>query len=206
MIEPFTVGFHAAKQSNPEPGKKAIVFGAGMIGIAAALGLKYAGVEQIMVVDITDSRLEKAKQFGFDVCNSATEDLKERAGVVMGTVPDMFGLSETIDADIYIDATGIAVVPKTYQEMGKRDSVLVVVGIHHRPREINLLTLTYNQQRIVGSAGYDMDDVKTVLEMMNSKKIDIETLITHEFKQEELEKAIHKSMDANETLKVVIKY
>lgn len=206
MIEPFTVGFHAAKQGKPEHGKKAVVFGAGMIGIAAAIGLKNAGVEQVMVADITDFRLEKAKQLGFEICNSATEDLKERAGAVLGTVPDMLSPTESIDADIYIDATGIAAIPKTFQEIGKRDSALVVVGVHHQPREIDLLRLTYNQQSIVGSAGYDMDDVKTVLEMMKSKKFNTELIITHEFKQEELEKAIMKSMDANEALKVVINY
>ena len=206
MIEPFTVGFHAAKQGKPAVGKKAIVFGSGMIGTAAAIGLKVAGVEQIMVVDISDFRLGIVNELGFEICNSANEDLKEKAGAYFGTIPNTFAPGESLDVDIYIDATGIAPIPKTFQAVGKKDSVLVVVGVHHQPREIDLLTLTYNQQVIVGSAGYDMDDVRDVLNMMKSKKFNLETIITHEYQQDDLEQAIFKAMDANETLKVVIKY
>ena len=40
LIEPLTVGCHAAKLTRPA-GKKAVVFGAGMIGMAAAISLRY---------------------------------------------------------------------------------------------------------------------------------------------------------------------
>ena len=43
LIEPFTVGFRAARRSFPQKGENAIVFGAVTIGIAAAIGLKYFG-------------------------------------------------------------------------------------------------------------------------------------------------------------------
>ena len=43
IIEPFGVGANAAIRLHPEPGKKAIVFGAGAIGLTAAITLKYKG-------------------------------------------------------------------------------------------------------------------------------------------------------------------
>lgn len=43
LIEPFTVGFRAARWSFPRKGENAVVFGAGTIGIAAAIGLKFFG-------------------------------------------------------------------------------------------------------------------------------------------------------------------
>lgn len=43
LIEPFTVGCRAARRSRPKEGENAIVFGAGTIGIAAAIALKYFG-------------------------------------------------------------------------------------------------------------------------------------------------------------------
>lgn len=164
MIEPFAVWFPAVKQAEATPGKKAIVFGSGMISLATARGLKTAWLNKVMVVDVTDSRLELANKLGFELCNSITEDLKEKAKSVLGTVQDTFGSGEVSDSDIYIDATGIAVIPKTYQEIGKSGSVLSVVGIHHDLRELDLRMLVFNEQKFVGSAGYDMDDVQTVLE------------------------------------------
>ena len=37
LIGPFTVGFRAARCVEPKPGENALVFGAGTIGIAAAI-------------------------------------------------------------------------------------------------------------------------------------------------------------------------
>jgi threonine dehydrogenase-like Zn-dependent dehydrogenase len=51
MIEPFTVGTHAARRARPVAGEKAIVFGAGTIGSAAAIALRRLGCDPIMVVD-----------------------------------------------------------------------------------------------------------------------------------------------------------
>lgn len=204
MIEPFTVGARAAKLAEPSVEKKAIVFGAGIIGMSAAIALKHAGLEKIMVVDVSNFRLNKAKELGFEICNSSTENLKDKGTEVMGIVKSMFG--EFLDVDIYIDATGIAAIPQTYQEFGKSGSILSVVGVHHQPREIDLMTLTYNQQKIVGSAGYDFDDVKTVMEIMKSEQFDLENLVSHEYDQEDLEEGILKASDANSSLKVLIKY
>lgn len=75
LIEPFTVGCRAARRSFPKQGEKAIVFGAGTIGIAAAIALKHFGCSQVMVCDHSDFRLDKAKNLGFAVCNNGKEDL-----------------------------------------------------------------------------------------------------------------------------------
>lgn len=40
LIEPFTVGTRAARRARPQQGENAVVFGAGTIGIAAAIALK----------------------------------------------------------------------------------------------------------------------------------------------------------------------
>ena len=61
LIEPFTVGCRAARRSFPEHGENAIVFGAGTIGIAAAIALKYFGCHKVMICDHSDFRLNKAK-------------------------------------------------------------------------------------------------------------------------------------------------
>lgn len=42
--------------------------------------------------------------------------------------------------------------------------------------------------------------------MMESKKFDLEKLISHEYKQEDLEEGIQMAANSNESLKVLIKY
>ena len=121
LIEPFTVGCRAARRSFPKPGEKAIVFGAGTIGIAAAIALQYFGCSQVMVCDRSDFRLEKAKGLGFAVCNNSREDLKEKAMECFGTAPSRFG--PTADVDIYIDAAGAESILELYQSMGRSRAV-----------------------------------------------------------------------------------
>ena len=65
LIEPFTVGCRAARRSYPQKGESAIVFGAGTIGIAAAISLKYFGCYNVMVCDYSDFRLKKAASLRF---------------------------------------------------------------------------------------------------------------------------------------------
>jgi len=204
LIEPFTVGFRAARRSAPKQGEKAIVFGAGTIGIAAAIGLKYFGCDKVMICDVSDFRLEIAKKLGFAVCNSSREDLKEKAMAYFGIAPSRFGA--TSDADIYIDAAGAESILESYQAIGKIESRMVVVAVLAGKRPVDVLAMTYSQHALIGSGGYFPIDVEDVIAVMVSKKWDIESIITHEYPWEELVQAIEKASQVDEALNVIIRY
>ena len=51
-----------------------------------------------------------------------------------------------------------------------------------------------------------VEDVRDVMTIMGNGKYDIESIITHEFKLDDLEQAIIQASKSNESLKVVIKY
>lgn len=204
LIEPFTIGCRTARRSMPKKGENAIVFGAGTIGIAAAISLKYFGCEKVMVCDVSDFRLQKAKELGMEICNSSKEDLKEKAIEYFETAPSLKG--PTADADIYIDAAGADSILDTYAEIGKIESRIVVVAVRAGKRPIDVLNMTYSQHSLIGSGGYMPEDVHDVMVIMESKKWDIESIITHEFPLGELPQAIEKAGDVNNSLNVVIKY
>lgn len=204
LIEPFTVGCRAARRSFPEKGENAIVFGAGTIGIAAAIALKYFGCEKVMICDYSEYRLNIAKKLGFFVCNNGKEDLKEEAKAVFGEAPSLHGA--TADVDIYIDAAGAEDILGLYQEMGKIECRLVVVAVLAGKRPVDILSMTYAQHALIGSGGYFPEDVKDVLQIMGSGKWDIESIITHEYPWEKLPEAIEMAGQVNKALNVVIKY
>lgn len=204
LIEPFTVGTRAARRSLPRQGENAIVFGAGTIGIAAAIALKEFGCGQVMVTDLSDLRLEKAAGLGFAVCNSGREDLKVKAMEVFGTARSLTG--ETADVDIYIDAAGAPGLIEQYQGMGKIMSRLVAVAVLAGKRPIDVLAMTYAQHAIIGSGGYMPEDVEMVLGIMAEGKYDIASIITHEFPHEKLAEAIETAAQTDRALNVVINY
>lgn len=204
LIEPFTVGCRAARRAQPKAGEKAVVFGAGTIGIAAAIALKWFGVSQVMICDLSDFRLEKARELGFETCNSAKQDLRSEAMQVFGTAPSLHG--ETADVDIYIDAAGAPDLISTYHQMGKIECRMVVVAVLAGMRPVDVLSMTYAQHALIGSGGYFPEDVWDVLAIMESKRWNIGSIITHEFPWEELPKAIETAAETESALNVVIRY
>lgn len=204
LMEPFTVGWRAARRGLPKEGDKAIVFGAGTIGIAAAISLKYFGCSKVMICDISDFRLEKAKELGFEVCNNSKEDIKEKAIKVFGEARSLKGV--TADVDIYIDAAGAEPILEIFQNMGKIEAKMVVVAVLAGMRPVNILDMTFSQHSLIGSGGYQVEDVRDIMSIMESGRWDIESIITHEFSWEELPKAIETAGNANNALNVVIKY
>jgi threonine dehydrogenase-like Zn-dependent dehydrogenase len=206
LLEPFCVGTKGARNVHPQPGESAIVFGAGIIGISAALMLKYWGLEQVMIVDISAYRLEKAEQFGLIPCNSAQEDLKEKAVEVFGKARVF--MSDACGADCYIDALGLSVAIENFSALAKGGARLAVVGVHHEPITIaNQLGLIYGNWVISGcGSGSYVNHAPEVLRMMESSEFDLTNLISHQYSQEDIIDALEMAGNPQEAQKVIITY
>lgn len=104
LIEPFTVGCRAARRGQPQKGERAVVFGCGTIGLAAAVALKHFGMVKVMLCDRSDFRLRIAENLGFAVCNIEKENFVEKATDYFGTASALNGVAPNIDC--WIDAAG----------------------------------------------------------------------------------------------------
>lgn len=204
LTEPFTVGCRAARRSAPKQGENAVVFGCGTIGIAAAVTLKYFGVQKVMICDLSDFRLNIAKELGFEVLNLRERDFVSHSKAYFGAAPSLKG--ETADIDIFIDAAGAESVFEAFMEHGKIESRFVSVAVNKALRSLDMLHLTYSQKSIIGSGGYMPEDVATVMDIMRSGRWELEKIITHEFRLSELETAIRTAGDAEHALNVTIRF
>lgn len=204
LIEPFTVGCRAARRGMPQKGETAVVFGAGTIGIAAAMALKYFGCARVVICDRSDFRLDICKQLGFDVYNNKED--RDGSGL-MGILGESIGINGVaVDCDIWIDAAGADSILSAYEAFGKFNSRMVLVAVGASKREVDILGLTFGQKSITGSGGYTPEDVRDVMEMMKSNRWDIEKMITHEYPLEQLADAIEKASEVEQSLNVVIKF
>ncbi len=204
MLEPFAVGARAAMLSRPEKGQNAVVYGAGVIGMAAAITLKYLGCDKVMLVNRSTYRLELAQKLGFDTCSPVQQDFHQTALDVFGTGYGIMG--QTFNADIFVDATASEDAFLDFQKYAKLNAVYTIVGTHTKPMTFNPQFLMYASQRIQGSGGYTDESVRLAMEIMESGKFALETLITHEYPLEQLEEAIIKAGTSSESLKVMIKF
>lgn len=212
LIEPFTVGCRAARRGMIPDGQKSVyvkgqnvvVFGAGTIGIAAAVAFKYFGMDKVMICDLSDYRLSLAEKLGFEICNMAKEDFEKKSKCVFGTAQSLKG--KTADIDCWLDAAGAESILEQFMELGKIESRFVSVAVNNAMRELDLLHMTYSQKSIIGSGGYMPEDVWDVQKIMASDKWRLEDIITHEFEIDDLEKAIQTAGDVNKSGNVVIRF
>lgn len=205
MIKPFAVGTRAARRGMPKPGDNAVVFGAGTVGMAAALALKHIfGCEQVMVCDLSDFRLVKASALGLAICHAEDANMRGRMADLFGEAHGLQAM--TPDVDIFIDAAGAASVLDTFMDMGKIGSRFVAVAVNKALRQVDLLHLTYAQKSIIGSGGYMPEDVRDVMRLMEQGDVNLETLITHELPLSQLSQALETAADTCRSLNVVINH
>ena len=203
LIEPFTVGCRAARRGQPKEGETAVVFGCGTIGIAAAVALKYFGVNKVMICDVSDFRLQIAEKLGFAVCNTEKTDFIQTADAYFGTAPALTGHAP--DIDCWIDAAGAESILASFMQHGKINSRYVIVAVNNKPRQIDLLHMTYAQKSIIGSGGYFPEDVHDVLTIMASGRWNLESIITQEFPLERISEAIQTASDPSRAFNVIIR-
>lgn len=99
-------GYQAAANAQLGPGSSVAIFGAGPVGLMAALCARFLGAEKIFMVDHNDYRLKFA-QDAYDVIPINFDDDDDPADTILkGT--DFHGVDATIDA-VGFEAKGSAV-------------------------------------------------------------------------------------------------
>jgi threonine dehydrogenase-like Zn-dependent dehydrogenase len=155
LNEPMAVAYHAVNRTDPKPGDKVVVFGAGPIGLGAVLGYRRRGASHIVVVDIIPSRLEKALEIGADaVINSAEEDVAARLVELHGDGATPINRGVRPGTDIFLDAAGVAVIPQTVTQIAKHGATLGIVAVHKKPVELDFGAILTSELNLVWSMGY----------------------------------------------------
>jgi len=126
LIEPLSVAFHAVDRSGVGLGDRAVVLGAGCIGLLTLLALRAAGVRDVVVVDLVENRLELARELGAETVNAAEVPdvvtvLAERFGAGPDAVFETAGNRATMDQAIHIVRRGGTLTFVGYTKDGRAD-------------------------------------------------------------------------------------
>lgn len=111
LADVFPTGFHSAELACVSAGKTVAIFGAGPVGLMAALSSSLKGASEIYVVDGVRERLEKAKELGAtpvdftkgDPVDQIFELRKKNRGIQQSLRP---GEEKMKGVDCVIDAVG----------------------------------------------------------------------------------------------------
>jgi len=92
----FPTGFHGAYTAGVGPGSTVYIAGAGPVGLAAAVGAQLLGAAVVIVGDLNEERLARARSFGCETVNVSQGDPKDQIEQLLG-VPEV---------DAGVDAVG----------------------------------------------------------------------------------------------------
>lgn len=196
MIEPLAVAVHAVKRAGDVKGAKIAVLGAGPIGILVAQTAKGFGAESVMITDVSDLRLAKAKECGADYCiNTKNEDFGEAMVQCFG--PDK--------ADVIYDCAGNDITMGQAIKYARKGSTIILVAVFAGMAKIDLAVLNDHELDLNTSMMYRNEDYIDAIRLVNEGKVKLAPLISEHFAFRDYLKA-YQFIDANResTMKVII--
>lgn len=201
LAEPLGVGLQAINRADLSAGDKVVVFGAGPIGLMALAGLRYRGFEDVVIVDLSDHRLEIAQRLGAAMTlNPDRDDVWARSRELHGSTL-FLDFIPTNATNAYIEASGApSVIPDIVAQSGPGARVSVV-ALHREPRPVDFTMVLAKQLTLAGSMAYP-EDYGEVVSMLS--EVDLSTVITHRFPLDAIDEALEVARDPNRAGKVII--
>ncbi|MGZ4201905.1 MAG: alcohol dehydrogenase catalytic domain-containing protein [Thermoleophilaceae bacterium] len=183
-----------------EPGSTCVVFGAGMVGLGAVAGCRVQGAGRIIVVDLSDDRLELARGQGATDLWKADEHTVERI------------LEETggFGADYTFEATGLVNVMRQAVESARMGwGLCTVIGVAGKGETLDVIPrFLITGRRICGSSFGGVkgrDQVPQLVDRWLAGEIDVDPFVSHRITLDDVNRGFD-LMHAQDGIRTVIEY
>ena len=191
-----------------EVGAKAVVFGLGGIGLNVIQGLKLAGADMIIGVDLNPERKAWGERFGMTHFVNASEVGADIVPYIVNLTKK--GADQIGGADYSFDCTGNVKVMRAALECTHRGwGVSVVIGVAPAGAEISTRPFQLVTGRVWKGTAFGgargRTDVPKIVDWYMDGKIQIDPLITHRLKLEDINKGFD-LMHAGESIRSVVIY
>jgi len=195
FIEPLACVYRAQRQAGIKPGQSVLVIGSGITGqlhirLAAALG-----VGKIIAADINQYRLELARKSGAEVID-ANDDVASRV--------------KELNADTLIDlviiCTGaVPAIDQAFRCVDRGGTLLFFASPNPGVTiPLPVFDIWKNEVSIANSYGASPLDISTAIEMIGSKRVIVDDMITHKLGLAQTGKGFELVAEAGESMKVII--
>lgn len=186
LVEPLAICCHVVKRGQVKEGDFAVVIGGGPIGLMTALVAKAAGAT-VLVSEVNEKRLEKAKQMGIATVNPMKDDI---AGLVKQQ-------TDGTGADVVFETSGSQPGVDCMVQLPKVHGTVVLVAIYGRPMTVDLKQLYYFEKNVVTARMQERVDVEKAIELLGNKLVDADQIITSVLPLTEIQAGFEKCMDRN---------
>lgn len=182
LVEPAAVAVYAVLQSGLSVGDTVLISGAGPIGLLCLQAAIAAGASTIIVTDISEKRLEKAKSLG------ATHIINARENDIPNQIRQITGLG----VDIYLDAAGVQASYTTGIKSLRSGGTAVLVALFGKDVTYSAFDQVVREITIKGIIAY-RNIFPQVIALINSGRMPVEKLVTSKI---ELDDIVDKGFEA----------
>ena len=186
--------------ANVPGGSTVAVIGCGGIGLNIIQGCRIAGAANIIAIDIMDSKLEMASQFGAThTINSKEVDLDEAVQA----------LTKGEGVEYAFEAIGVPAAATQAFNITRAGGTTVVVGMHPLGSEISIPGPAFLQEKkligcMYGSTRF-REHMPKLIDLFLQDRLDLTSLVSRRLKLEDVNEAF-RSMKAGEVARSVIEF
>jgi L-iditol 2-dehydrogenase len=167
LAEPLSIAFHAVRRAGAKPSDRAVVVGAGLIGLLLVQTLRRAGCRRILAVDIATEKLALARKFGATaVVASGPNALKE-----------IVDWTEGRGADAEFEAVGIPATVDLAVRSARKGGSVTLVGNVAPVVEFPLQVCVTRELSVYGSCA-SCGEYPACLEALAKGEIEAEPLLS----------------------------
>ena len=168
MVEPVSVAFHAVNLLPSELNDSAIVIGCGMIGLFVVQALRIKGCGRIIAVDLDDSRLDKARQFG------ASDAFRSDDAAVLDKIR---AVTQGRGADIAVEAVGVTPTVVLAVNAVRKGGKIALVGNLSAKIDLPLQAVVTRQITITGSCA-SAGEYPACIDMIASGRVRVDEMMS----------------------------
>ena len=202
LVEPFSVGVHAIRQSPMKLGDDVVVVGAGPIGLTVIQAARAAGAERIIASEPQPDRRQMASSSGADVTVDPTAES-------LDTVVDR---ETEVGADIAFEVAGIEPALNQAVKSTRRGGHTTVVSVFEEPAAIDPNDVSMFERSMNGTRAYhggarSRDDYETAIGMLDAGYFDGEPLVTDRIRLENIvEDGFEQLLNDKSSVKVIVEH
>lgn len=198
LVEPLSVGMHAASQASVTLGDRVLILGGGCIGLVTMLAAKARGASFLVVVDLFQKRLNMAQKLGAThVIDASCEDVGKR-------VKEIFG---SLGADIVFETAGSTSTIAQTPHYVKPGGTICLVGMASE----SMVSYNFNQimmkEVTIKSVFRYRNLYPSAIDAIASGAINVKQLVTHHFTFDQTDLAFHTAVtNAKNEIKEIIQF
>jgi len=171
LVEPTAVAVHGVKKVYPVGNDRIFVFGAGPIGLLTIQVLEAYDAREIIVADISQFRLELAKELG------AHYVVNPRKGNVVKWVHEKFGLDGIDKVFECVGGSQESTINHSI-ELVRKGAKILILGVFQRKMPVNIALIQDRELEILGSLMYTRIDFLESIKLIQKGKINAEKIVS----------------------------